>query len=124
MFTVYHTPTGDKSTKTEGYNEQIFAIKEKIKPETEAKVVDVIDEDYFPMSDIPNIKTYEVCYLLVSPNEISTGFMDLTGGFPQKSSQGHGYILVGYHYDSNIIYGIPIKNRKGSSLSEAWEQLN
>ena len=73
----------------------------------------MIDEDYFPMSDIPNIKTHEVCYFLVSPNEISTGFMDLTGLFPQKSSQGHEYILVGYHYDRNLIHGIPIKNRKG-----------
>ena len=87
----------------------------------EAKVVDMIDEDYFPMSDIPNIKTHGVCYFLVSPEKISKGFMDLTGRFPQKSSQGHEYILVVYHYDSNLIHVIPIKNRKGSSLSEAWE---
>ena len=31
---------------------------------------------------------------------------------------------MGHHYDRNLIHRIPIKNRKGSSLSEAWEQLN
>ena len=46
--------------------------------------MDMIDEDYFPMSDIPNIKTHEVCYFLVSPEEIYTGFMDLTGLFQKK----------------------------------------
>ena len=99
-------------------------LKRKFKLETNKKVVDKIDEEYFPMSDNSNKKTHEVCYFLISPDEISTAFMDLTGCFPQKSSQGHEYILVGYHYDSNIIHGIPLKNRKGSSLSEAWEQLN
>ena len=103
---------------------RFLQLKRKIKPETETKVVDTINEDHFPMSDIPNKKTHEVCYFLISTEEICTGFMDLTGHFPQKSSQGHEYILVGYHYDSNLIHGIPVKNRKGSSLSEAWEQLN
>ena len=69
-------------------------------------------------------KHNEVCYFLISTDEISTGFMDLTGLFTQKSSQGHEYILVRYHYDSNLIHGIPVKNRKGSTISESWEKLN
>ena len=63
----------------------------KIKPETAKKIVDTINEDYFPVSDIPNKKTHEVCYFLISPDEISTGFMDLTGIFPQN-----------HHKDINI----------------------
>ena len=50
--------------------------------------------------------------------------MDTTGRFPQRSSRGHEYILVGYHYDSNLIYGIPLKNRKGITFSEAWKHLH
>ena len=50
--------------------------------------------------------------------------MDTTGRFPQRSSRGHEYILVGYHYDSNLIYGIPLKNRKGTTFSEAWKHLH
>ena len=61
---------------------------------------------------------------LISSYEISTGFMDLTCPFSADIITRHKYILVGYHYDSNLIHGIPVKNRKGSSLSEAWEQLN
>jgi len=31
--------------------------------------------------------------------------------------------LVGYHFDANHIRGIPIKNRKGSTILEAWKEL-
>ena len=117
-------PPATNQQKLKDITNKFLQLKMKIKPETAKEIVDTIDEDYFPVSDIPNKKTHEVCYFLISPDGISTGFMDFTGRFPQKSSQGHEYIHVGYHYDSNLIHGIPVKNRKGSSLSEAWEQLN
>ena len=44
--------------------------------------------------------------------------MDTTGRFPQRSSRG------GYHYDSNLIYDIPLKNRKGTTFSEVWKHLH
>ena len=111
-------PPATNQQKLKNITNICLQLKRKIKPGKAKKVVYAIDEDYFTMSDIPNKKTYEVYYFLISPDEISTGFMNLTGRFPQKSSQGHEYILVGYHYDSNLIHGIPVKNRKGSSLSE------
>ena len=83
-----------------------------------------IDSDFFPQSETPNARTHNVCYTLLDHDDLSTAYMDTTGKFPQKSSRGHEYILIGYHYDANLIYGIPLKNRKGTTFSDAWEQLH
>ena len=80
--------------------------------------------DQFPLSEIPNVKTHHVCYVLVNPHEIATGFMDLTGRFPRRSSRGNEYILVAYHFDANYIKGVPIRNRRGQIITETWEALH
>ena len=49
--------------------------------------------------------------------------MDLTGRFPYKSSRGNEYILIGYHFDSNAILGIPLKNRQAGTITKAWKEL-
>ena len=46
-------------------------------------------QDSFPMSDIPNVKTNNVCFVLLNPQEIATGYLDLTGRFPRRSSRGN-----------------------------------
>ena len=33
------------------------------------------------------------------------------------------YILVAYHYDTNLIKVIPIKNRCSQVITETWESL-
>ena len=81
-------------------------------------------QDSFPISDIPNIKTNNVCYILVNPQEIATGYLDLTGRFPRRSSRGNEYILVAYHYDANLIKAIPLKNRRGQTITESWQLLH
>ena len=80
--------------------------------------------DQFPLSEIPNVKTHHVCYVLVDPHKIATGYMDLTGRFPRRSSRGNEYILVAYHFDANYIKGVPIKNRRGAIITETWEALH
>ena len=50
--------------------------------------------------------------------------MDLTGQFPYCSSRGNQYILIGYHYDSNAILGLPLKNRQANTITSAWKQLD
>ena len=64
-----------------------------------------------------------MCYVLLNPQEIATGYIDLTGRFPKQSSRGNEYILVAYHYNANLIKAIPIKNRYGQVITEAWESL-
>ena len=83
-----------------------------------------LDEDNFPASPIPNIKSNDVAYMLIDRKELSTAYTDLTGRFPMRSSRGNQYILIGYHYDANCIHGIAIKNRKSATLTAAWQSLH
>ena len=50
--------------------------------------------------------------------------MDLTGRFPYCSSRGNEYILIAYHYDSNAILGLPIRNRQAATITAAWSKLH
>ena len=52
------------------------------------------------------------------------GYMDLTGRFPYKSSQGNEYILVAYSYDSSAILAQAFKNREAKSIVDAWTIIN
>ena len=49
---------------------------------------------------------------------------DLTGRFPYKSSRGNQYVMIMYHYNPNVIWGIPLKSRNAGDIVEAWETLN
>ena len=75
--------------------------------------------DHFPTSDILNEKTNHVYYALVDPEEISTGYIDLTERFPKKSSRGNEHIMITYHFESNHIRVLPIKNRRGPTITKA-----
>ena len=79
--------------------------------------------DNFPISLEPNDKSNQVVYVVIDKKELSTGYQDLTGRFPVRSTQGKEYVLVGYHYDTNCIIGHPIKNRTAQTLMAAWEHL-
>ena len=68
-----------------------------------------IANDAFPTSEVPNIKSYDVTYSLVNLPPKNMAYTDLTGRFPYRSSSGNEYILVGYHFDGNVILGEPIK---------------
>ena len=83
-----------------------------------------IDEDFFPNSSSSNVRIYAVAYLLVHPDGITTGYVDLTDRFPKRSSQGNKYILVGYQYDANAIQASPIKDRTASSIINVWEAMH
>ena len=82
------------------------------------------EEDCFPIPEQPNIKSNQACYALINTSSIVTGHMDLTGRFPMISSRGNQHILVGYHYDGNYAHDIPLKNRKGQSITDAWFEPN
>ena len=62
-----------------------------------------LDDDLFPVSDSPNIKTNEIVYSLASADKVGLAFSDLTGRFPIQSSRGNNYILIAYHPDANAI---------------------
>ena len=61
---------------------------------------------------------------LLPVNRSQRAFSDLTGRFPHKSTRGHEYVFVLYHYDSNAIFAEPVKNRQAATLTRAWEKIN
>ena len=88
------------------------------------KELDELDKDYFPTPDSPNLQSNQVCYALIQPDEISIGFLDLTGWFPKKLSRGNEYVIVGYHFDANCILATPIRNKKGATIADGWRTLH
>ena len=82
------------------------------------------DDDFFPPSPAPNVKTNQVAYVLIDRKEISTAYHDLTGRFPIRSSQGNEYVMIGYHFDANYILGHPVRDRTASAIKKAWEHMH
>ena len=89
-----------------------------VKPET----MNTKDE-FFPASNIPNIKNHEVIYSLTTVEELKIAYTDLTGRFPVQSSRGNNYILVAYHPDANAILVAPLKNRTAPEITKTWTKL-
>ena len=83
-----------------------------------------ISQDAYPVSDAPNNKTNVVIYKMIELKPTKRGYIDLTGHFPYRLSQGNEYIIVGYNYDGNCILAEVIKNRKAKSITDAWTKIN
>ena len=83
-----------------------------------------IEQDAFPLSDTPNIKTNDVVYKIEPITPTNKAYTDLTGRFPYRSSRGNEYILVGYHFDGNAILAVALKNRTAGAITDAWTTLD
>ena len=81
------------------------------------------EQDYYLPLDTSNIKYNQVCYTIISSHNTIAVYINLAGRFPRRSSRRDEYIIVGYHYNTNCIYGVPIKNRKGSTITEVQNHL-
>ena len=66
---------------------------------------------------------YEVVYNMTEASKKGLLYTDLTGRFPYRSSQGHEYIFVGFHCDTNAVLVEPIKNTQADSLIDAWTKM-
>ena len=81
-------------------------------------------EDFFPTSNVPNIKTNDAIYYLAAPEELNKAYSNLTGCFPLQSSRGNNYILVAYHPNANAILLEPLRNRTATEIVNAWKKIN
>jgi len=52
-----------------------------------------------------------------------TIYSDLTGRSPRPSSQGNHHLFVSYDYDSNHIFGEPLKNRFDNEILRAFMNI-
>ena len=106
--------------------DKINRLKDKYPATTDLKELmhkDIAD-DAFPPTPSPNVKTFDVAYSLVPLPPKNIAYTDLTGRFPYRSSSGNEYIMVGYHFDGNVILGEAIKNRQAQTITTAWHKLN
>ena len=79
------------------------------------------EADFFPPQES---KTNDVIYAITSYKEREVAAADLTGRFPYKSSRGNQYVMIMYHYDPNVIWGIPLKSRNAGDIVAAWKHLH
>ena len=63
------------------------------------------------MKPSPEDKNEYVFNLFLSADITGTVYTDLIGNFPVTSISGNKYVMVLYHYDSNGIIFLPMKNR-------------
>ena len=99
--------SGLQSTKSSFHNSEITSNE--------------IDTTHILPAPSPTIKTDDVVYTLTSTS--NKAYMDLTGRFPYCSSRGNQYVLIAYHYDSNAILGLPLKNRQAQTITNAYKTL-
>ena len=79
--------------------------------------------DYFPTDEHLERPTNEAMAMILPFESKHTGYLDLTGRFPYRSSNGNEYILVVYDYDSNAILTEPIKNRQAASIRDGFNKI-
>ena len=55
--------------------------------------------------------------------QTGTFYTDATGALPTMSLEGIQYFFVGYDYDTNCIFTIPIANVKDATIIDAFEKV-
>jgi hypothetical protein len=77
---------------------------------------DTEDDEFSPLSDTPNEKSYSACAKIVPFVTKEMAYHDLTGRFPHRSSRGNEYLLVVYDHDSNSILHCALKNKQAAEI--------
>ena len=75
-------------------DDNIFADQATLPSLTSQDVVTVdatLNDDLFPPSPVPNIKSNETLYYLSDADDLRLAYSDLTGKFPLQSSRGNNY---------------------------------
>ena len=81
-------------------------------------------EDINSPQDVNNKPSGNIMCMIIETNTlISKSYSNQTGCFPVRSSQGNDYIFICYHYDTNSISALPLRNRKKETITAAWKQV-
>ena len=91
---------------------------------TQSQIVDPDSDSFFPVSDRPNVKSFDACAAVIPFVARNTAYHDLTGRFPHRSSRGHEYLLVVYDHDSNAILQCPLKNKTAGEIKRGWQSIH
>jgi hypothetical protein len=72
--------------------------------------------------DVSSMDGNIFCFGAFADKHTGVVYSDLTGTFPYISLEGNLCFFVVYHYESNAILGLPIKNMEDSTIYEAYRQ--
>ena len=61
-----------------------------------------------------------MCSIIDTNDITSKSYSDQTRNFPVKLSRGDQYIFILYHFDTNTIHDVPLKNKHSYSITQAW----
>ena len=112
-----HLPHSEASAK--GHMDQ----EQKNLQSTSSPTTDLHDEELSPLQVSDNIKTDDMLCSMEAMSSISKSYSDQTGKFPIKSSRGNEYLFILYHFDTNSIHAVAIKDRRGASIRDAWVSI-
>jgi hypothetical protein len=82
-----------------------------------------IHDDFFPVPNQPNVKSYDACTAIIPFTCKGTAYHDLTGCHSHTSSRGSQYILVVYDYDSNAILHSTLMNKTAAEITKGWTNI-
>ena len=72
-------------------------------------------------------ETHEVsnifCFAALADKQNGTFYTDATGTLPTVSLDGNQYYFIAYHYDTNYIFAMPIKDVKDATLVAACAEV-
>jgi len=72
--------------------------------------------------DVSSRDTNIFCFGAFADKHTGVVYSDFTGTFPYMSLEGNVCFFVVYHYESNAILGLPVKNMEDSTIYEAYKQ--
>ena len=81
-------------------------------------------EDIFPAALIQGNKTHACHSAILEFEPTAEVFSDQTGKFPVTSRAGNAYLFVLYDCDSNLMWGVPIKNRAAETILAAFQECH
>ena len=76
------------------------------------------------VQDLLSLKTHNVFTAIELFTPKQTGYADITGLFPFKSTCGAQYFLVLYNRDSNANLATTLKTRQAHKIKAAWNKLH
>ena len=79
-------------------------------------------EDVKLPQDHNNIKLNDILCTILDFKELESKiYSDQTGRFPVNPTQGNQYNIILYHYDTNTINAVSIKNRRTKCITNVWQ---
>ena len=79
-------------------------------------------DEIYPSVPTTNDTNNNSVYSVISTN--NKAYMDLIGSFQYFSRQVNEYVLIVYHYNDNVIVGVPLNKSQSVTIKKPWKYLH